>query len=76
MAIESFQVIYNLLNIKGRYQTDICHFLAYFMSVMALFLIFCTGIILNLHSGGRRIFDQDAIGRGGIHRDRAVDKLK
>ena len=46
------------------------------MSVMALFLIFCTGIILNLHSGGRRIFDQDTIGRGGIHRDRAVDKLK
>ena len=46
------------------------------MSVMALFLIFCTGIILNLHGGGRRIFDQDAIGRGGIHRDRAVDKLK
>jgi len=66
----------NLLNIKGRYQTDICLFSAYFMSVMALFLIFCTGIILNLHSGGRRIFDQDAIGRGGIHRDRAVDKLK
>ena len=76
MAIESFKVIYNLLNIKGRYQTDICLFSAYFMSVMALFLIFCTGIILNLHSGGRRIFDQDAIGRGGIHRDRAVDKLK
>lgn len=45
------------------------------MNVMALILIFCTGIILNLH-GGRRIFDQDAIGRGGIHRDRAVDKLK
>jgi len=46
------------------------------MSVMALILIFCTGIILNLHGGGRRIFDQDAIDRGGIHRDGAVDKLK
>lgn len=43
---------------------------------MALFLIFCTGIILNLHSGSKRIFDQDIIGSGGIHRDRAVDKLK
>lgn len=43
---------------------------------MALFLIFCTGSILSLPSGGRRIFDQDAIDRGGIHRDGAVDKLK
>jgi hypothetical protein len=43
---------------------------------MALILIFCTGSILILYSGGRRIFDQYAIDRGGINRNRAVDKLK
>lgn len=43
---------------------------------MALIFIFCTSGILNLHSGGRYVFDQYTIARGSINRDRAVDKLK